>query len=162
MVADVSDQKRAELALRESEVRFRSLVQNSSDMVTIIGADGQVDVSQPERVAIPRPRSGDDPDVPVDFGLFEEDRPAVGGDVRSGCGRNPGASETIRYRFRRADGELRWIEMVATDHSDDPAVLGVVTNARDITDRVEAESTVRASEERLSAARRQHLRRRSR
>ena len=64
--------------------------------------------------------------------------------------RTPGATETIRYRFHRADGELRWIEMVATNHSDDPAVLGFVTNARDITERVEAENTIRASEERLS------------
>ena len=40
--------------------------------------------------------------------------------------------------------------MVATNHSDDPAVLGIVTNSRDVTDRVEAESAVRASEERLS------------
>ena len=40
--------------------------------------------------------------------------------------------------------------MVATDHSDDPAVGGIITNSRDVTDRVEAESAVRASEERLS------------
>ena len=51
--------------------------------------------------------------------------------------------------------------MVATNHRDDPAVRGVVTNARDVTDRVEAEDTVRASEERLTRARGEHLRRRS-
>src|SRR5579862_373120 len=47
VVADVSDQRRAEVALRESEVRFRSLVQNSSDMVTIVTADNQVTYRSP-------------------------------------------------------------------------------------------------------------------
>src|SRR5690348_5607591 len=42
VLADVSEQKRAEVAQRESEVRFRSLVQNSTDMITIIGEGGRV------------------------------------------------------------------------------------------------------------------------
>ena len=149
VVADVSDQKRAELALRESEVRFRSLVQNSSDMVTIIAPGGRVTYRSPSACRFLGIDPESDPEVPVDDALHEDDRPALVG-LLERLHANPGASETIRYRFRRADGEFRWIEMVATDHSDDPAVLGVVTNARDVTDRVEAENAVRASEERLS------------
>jgi len=48
----------------------------------------------------------------------------------------PGSSETLVYRFRRGDGELRWIEMLPRPQRD-PAVGGVVTNARDITHRIE-------------------------
>jgi diguanylate cyclase (GGDEF)-like protein/PAS domain S-box-containing protein len=149
VIADVSDQKRAELALRESEVRFRSLVQNSSDMVTIIGAGARVTYRSPSACHFLGLDPESDPDVSVDAALFEEDRPAVVA-MLARLRANPGASETIQYRFRRADGELRWLEMVATDHSDDPAVLGIVTNSRDITDRVEVENSVRASEKRLS------------
>jgi len=149
VVADISDQTRAELALQESEVRFRSLVQNSSDMVTIIGADAHVTYRSPSACRFLGLDPESDPDVPIDRALCEEDRPSVEA-MFARLHANPGTSETIRYRFRRADGELRWIEMVATDHSDDPAVAGVVTNARDITDRVEVEETVRASETRLS------------
>ena len=150
VVADVSDQKRAELALRESEVRFRSLVQNSTDMVTIIGEGGRVVYRSPSvrRFLGIAPES--DAEVPVDFGLCEEDRPALValfGRLRQ----TPGATELIEYRFQRADGELRTIEMVATNRLDDPAVRGIVSNARDVTDRVEAEHKIRASEERLSA-----------
>ena len=149
VVADISDQKRAELALRESEVRYRSLVQNSSDMVTIVAAGGHVTYRSPSVWQFLGMDPKTNPELPVDFGLYEEDRPAVAA-LFARLSRSPGASEIIRYRCRRADGELRWIEMVATDHSDDPAVLGVVTNARDITDRVEVENTMRASEARLS------------
>jgi diguanylate cyclase (GGDEF)-like protein/PAS domain S-box-containing protein len=150
VVADVTDQKRAELALRESEVRFRSLVQNSSDMVTIVSATGVVTYRSPSAWRF----LGVDPDtdlsIPMDAGLFEEDRPVLRAAIER-LRLTPGASETVRYRFERGDGELRWIEMVTTNHLDDPAVLGLVTNARDVTDRVEADGTVRASEERLSA-----------
>ena len=41
--------------------------------------------------------------------------------------------------------------MVATSHLEDAAVRGIVTNARDITERLEAESNLRSSEERLRA-----------
>jgi len=148
VVADVTDQRRAEHALRESEVRFRSLVQNSSDMVTIVDAGNRVTYRSPSTWRFLGLDPEGDPEVAADLGLHEEDRPAVAA-MFERLRAHPGSSETILYRFERDDGELRWIEMVATDHSDDPAVAGVVTNARDVTDRVEAEHTVRASEERL-------------
>jgi PAS domain S-box-containing protein len=47
VVADVSDQRRAEAALRESEERFRSLVQDSTDMITIVEAVGRVTYRSP-------------------------------------------------------------------------------------------------------------------
>ena len=148
VVADVSDQRRAELALRESEVRFRSLVEDSSDMVTIVGADGRATYRSPSASRF----LGLDPNAQEerssDLGLFEEDRPALHA-AFDRLRAHPGASETVRYRFERHDGELRWIEMVATNHLADEAVRGVVTNCRDVTDRVDGEQTVRASEERL-------------
>ena len=151
VVADITDQKRAEAALRGSEVRFRSLVQNSSDMVTIF--DGhRVLYRSPSvwRFLGVDPERDLDVDVPLDAGMHEDDRPAIAA-VFQRLREHPGSSEIMRYRFRRGDGELRWIEMIATDHGNDPAVGGIVTNARDITDRVEAENTMRASEERLQA-----------
>ena len=117
-------------------------------MITIVGPGGDVTYRSPSacRFLGIDPETG--PEIPLDYGLFEEDRPLLAA-LFERLRLEPGRSETIRYRFQREDGELRWIEMIATNHSDDPAVLGVVTNARDVTDRVEAEQSVRASEERL-------------
>jgi diguanylate cyclase (GGDEF)-like protein/PAS domain S-box-containing protein len=148
VVADVSDQRRAESALRESEVRFRSLVQDSSDMITIVGSEGRVTYRSPSASRFLGLEPGEASDVPPDLGLFEDDRPALHA-VFDRLRANPGTTETVRYRFQRHDGQLRWIEMIATNHLADDAVRGIVTNCRDVTDRVEAEQNVRESEERL-------------
>jgi diguanylate cyclase (GGDEF)-like protein/PAS domain S-box-containing protein len=150
VVADVSDQRRAEAALRESEERFRSLVQDSTDMITIVEADGRVTYRSPSASRFIGLEPGEMSDAPPDLGLFEEDRPGVHAALVR-VREQAGASETVRYRFERHDGELRWIEMIATNHLADDAVRGIVTNCRDITDRVEAEQSVRESEERMRA-----------
>ncbi|CAN5522531.1 EAL domain-containing protein [soil metagenome] len=48
----------------------------------------------------------------------------------------------IQVRVRRADGEWRWFEVSAQNLLDDPAVRGLVINARDITERRAAELAV--------------------
>jgi diguanylate cyclase (GGDEF)-like protein/PAS domain S-box-containing protein len=49
-----------------------------------------------------------------------------------------GIPTTTELRLQHADGGWRHFEVVATDLSDNPAIAGVVHNARDVTDRVEA------------------------
>ncbi len=148
VIADVTDQRRAESALRESEVRFRSLVQDSSDMVTIVGSDGRVTYRSPSTRRFLGLGSDGGEDVPVDQGLYDEDRPILN-TAYERLRANPGSSVTARYRFERHDGALRWLELIATDHRADDAVGGIVINCRDITERVEAEQSVRESEERM-------------
>jgi PAS domain-containing protein len=54
LVQEVNEREAAEKALRESEQRFRALVHNASDVVTLISADGLVRY-QSRRRAGPRP-----------------------------------------------------------------------------------------------------------
>ncbi|MDZ4825874.1 MAG: PAS domain S-box protein [Actinomycetota bacterium] len=150
VIADESEQRQAERALRQSEVRFRSLVQNSTDIVTVLDARNCVSYASPSSCSF----LGLDPDnygdEPLRGYIHAADLPAV----RTLFGRlhaDPGATETLTFRMTRADGESRWIEMTATNRLDDPAVRGLITNSRDITDRFEAEETIRSSEARLRA-----------
>lgn len=62
--------------------------------------------------------------------------------------RRPHATATREYRFRHHDGTWRSVEGVLTSRLEDPAVAGLVINARDITERLHSELALRDSEER--------------
>src|SRR5680860_1663585 len=83
---------------------------------------------------------GFDPDEVVGQALevlHPEDRPRVHEAMRR-LADSGGTSPPLEARMRYHTGDWRWVEMVATNLLDDPAVAGVVTNARDVTERVEA------------------------
>lgn len=55
----------------------------------------------------------------------------------------------IEFRVRHRDGSWRWFEALATNLLSDPTVGGILINARDITDRKQAELQLRCAEEAL-------------
>ena len=151
IVADVTEQKRAQRAVEASEARFRSLVQHLTDMILVLEDDGTIAYVSPSASAFIGKESdaliGSSP--PAD--LMWPDDVVLLGEMFQKLRATPGTSEAIAARPPRADGEFRWVEMIAVNQLHDPAVRGIVTNCRDITDRVDADAAIRASEERLQA-----------
>jgi diguanylate cyclase (GGDEF)-like protein/PAS domain S-box-containing protein len=136
---DVTDREAAEAALRTSEERFRALVQNATDVITILDAAAMVCYESPaiERVLgyAPEELIGTDPfalihpdDVAAVRGLFEESL------------RRPGVNIPAEFRFRDKAGSWRWLEVTGINLLADPAVGGIVVNSRDVTERREAET----------------------
>lgn len=117
--------------------RFRSLVQNSSDVITVVSPDGEIRFQSPsvERVF------GQHPDHMVGTNLLRqlhhEDVPRVRRALRAGRERDALAS--LEARWRHEDGSWRHAEMVVTNLLDDPSVGGLVVNIRDVTDRKQLE-----------------------
>ena len=130
----VARRERAEEALASSEKRFRSLVQNASDVITILNADGRVRYVSPsvERVLgySPEEYLGQDVFDYVHSGDVWEARNTFAESLR-----REGISPPIEYRMRRADGAWRYFEAIANNMTDDPSVGGVVLNAWDVTER---------------------------
>src|SRR5581483_1479265 len=139
---DITERFRAERSMRESEERFRSLVQNASDLITVITPDTTILYQSP---AIRRVL-GYDPDLAVgrklvDF-LHPEDQPRLLNELtRLMSGRD----ETVagEGRVRDAAGEWRDLEFTATDQRDHPSIGGLVLNVRDISERRRLEEQVR-------------------
>ncbi len=130
---EVTDRKEAEAAVQRSERRFRSLVQNSSEIISLMRRDGSIlyQSASIERI------TGHPPDALVNRSGFayihEDDLPEVLG-VFGGATEGAG-SNRVQYRFHRADGTWIWLESVATNMLDDPDVGAVVVNTRDISEQ---------------------------
>jgi two-component system, cell cycle sensor histidine kinase and response regulator CckA len=138
---------KAEAALAASERRFRSLVQNSSDLVTIVSPDGAILYASgsAERIV------GHAPALLVGTNLFSylehAQVPVVQGLLQNANGR-VSASAPVEFSFRRADGSAVWLEAVGTNLVNDPTIRGIVLNARDVSERKRADLALRESEER--------------
>ncbi|HEV3438843.1 MAG TPA: PAS domain S-box protein, partial [Gemmata sp.] len=133
-LVDVTDQRQAEEALRQSEQRFRALVEKSRDGIMLIDERGII------RYATPASRLtfGYDPPDVLGKDFFELIHPDDRSSTRKRFARAIShAGEDVSYTFHAsaADGSPRVIEMNACNRLDDPSVRAVVVNYRDVTER---------------------------
>ncbi len=142
-IRDISDRKRTEAALQESEARFRSILQNLSDIIWIVDRDIHIKYATPSCIQLLGYRpdelegaSGLDLVHPDDLGLAQK---AFGEVLKK---ENPGLP--TEFRLRRADGHWIRIEAIGKNMLDHPHVQGIVLTTRDVTQRRQAEEALRA------------------
>ncbi len=128
-------------ALRASEVRFRSLIEHSMDLISIVGPDGRFKYASP---AVARLLGYAQDDLIGHLGfeyVHPDDRPRVEAAFARAIADR--ASETREeYRFRHKDGTWRHFDSVVTNLVGEPTVAGLVINSRDVTERRQAEETL--------------------
>jgi two-component system sensor histidine kinase/response regulator len=135
-----------------SEKLFRALVQNSSDMISLLDAQGNVIYHSPsiERLLGYRPEDRIGHNIFRDPIVHPDDSAALRmffEKVRS----TSGVLVTGQFRIRRADGSWRDVEVVGQNFLHDPAVAGIVANYRDVTERKQSEEELRRTTQLLQA-----------
>jgi PAS domain S-box-containing protein len=148
VIRDVSERKEAEKVVKESEERFRSLVQNTSDIITILEADGTVRYISPavERVTGHKPKEQIGTNAFASVHPDDRDRASS---IFAEVLKRRGLHQPLEFRVPHKDGSWRYVEHIVNNRLDDPAVRGVVITSRDITDRREAEEALRRVNESL-------------
>jgi len=150
VVEDITGRKQAVEALRESENRFRTLVQNASDIIMIVESDGAIRYESPtvERVLgyASEQRIGDNI---FDY-VHPEDVERASGVIHEDYDED-GVRPLVEFRCLHADGSWRYLEAIGNNMLDEPAMAGVVVNARDVTDRREDRDALRRSVDALLA-----------
>jgi diguanylate cyclase (GGDEF)-like protein/PAS domain S-box-containing protein len=131
-----------EQVLGESSRRYRSLVENTSDILTLMDADGTVHY---ESAALERVM-GYRPEDQLGTNAFDWIHPddmeralSIFADVLS----TPGLHPPIEFRAPHKDGSWRYLEHTVNNLLDDPDVKGIVITSRDITEQKELEEQLR-------------------
>jgi diguanylate cyclase (GGDEF)-like protein/PAS domain S-box-containing protein len=142
IIRDVTERKEVEKVIKESEERFRSLVQNTSDIITILEADGTVRYISPavERVIGYKPEEQVETNA---FGSVHPDDRERALDTFTEVLKRPGLYPPLEFRVPHKDGSWRHLEHIVNNLLDDPAVRGVVVNSRDVTKRKTLEEQLR-------------------
>jgi PAS domain S-box-containing protein len=142
-VAVAVERKQAEAALAASERRFRALIENAPDGITLLDADSRLLYASPavERLLGYQPEAI----LGQTAAMFThpDDVPAVAAALQRVLSQ-PSQADLNQYRARHQDGTYRWIEGALSNQLADPSVRALVFNFRDITERRQRERELEA------------------
>ncbi|MGB0385384.1 MAG: bifunctional diguanylate cyclase/phosphodiesterase [Ardenticatenaceae bacterium] len=148
VMIDMRERLKSEKALRESENRFRALVENSSDAIVLMSATGQILYVGPSTNRILKYNEGEMLGrSPIEF-IHPDDLQRTMMQLGKLL-QKPGDIMKDEYRLRSKDGTWRWVEGVAKNALNEPGLEALILNHRDITERKEAEEIRRKNEEKL-------------
>jgi diguanylate cyclase (GGDEF)-like protein/PAS domain S-box-containing protein len=129
--------------LRNSEERFRSLVSNAMDAVSVVDAQGRVTYESPSVTAVlgyaPQELLGTNSlEIvhPEDLSRAQQ----ILGEVAA----TPGGTGAAELRVQAVDGRWLWVDVRVTNLLDDPNVNGIVANFRDVSERKQLEDKLAA------------------
>ncbi|HMP84428.1 MAG TPA: PAS domain S-box protein, partial [Verrucomicrobiota bacterium] len=142
---DITARKNTELELRRSEERIRLLIENASDLITVVNGKGIIRFQSPsgERVL------GYKPSDMVGRSALElvhpEDQPKVGDAIRRALS-DPSTPVAEEFRFRHANGSWRVMQAVGKAVADEASEGFLIVNSRDVTDSKTLEEQLRQAQ----------------
>lgn len=138
---DITEQKRAEKTLKQSEEKFKSMVHNISDIITLLDNYGNIIYLS----ASIKPILGYNETETIGRNLYEfihpNDIAKVAIEMEK-IVRTPGNSHMVEYRFMNSMGEYVVMEGMANNQLFNPAIKAIIVNSKDITVRKKAESAL--------------------
>ena len=142
---DITERKQAEEALKQSEAKFRAIVENTHDGILFTDAQGGILYRSPSYQAITGYTNEERLGRPSFEMLHPDDMEEAGRIWRKMLG-HPGILLEVQYRTRHEDGTWRWVETHIQNLLDNPNVQAVFMTTRDVTERKQAEEALRKSE----------------
>ncbi|CAN5686930.1 hypothetical protein BH11BAC1_BH11BAC1_12380 [soil metagenome] len=135
---DIHDRKKAEALLQASENKFRSLIENSADMLTLINADGKMEYISPSVERTIGYTNEENKTLQIKDAMHPDDL-NMAMETLEKAFKTPGVPIPSTVRNRKKDGTYIWVEGTITNMLHVPGVNAIVANIRDITERKKAE-----------------------
>jgi PAS domain S-box-containing protein len=145
---DITERIEAERTIKDSEYKFRSLIQNSSDAITIADENGKRVFASDSLKKLTGYTPAEIIGEPI-FSMVHPDYRDAAAAFTSRVHASPGVPLKFVYKAIKKDGTPIWCERITTNLLHDPAVSGIISNIRDITDRQEKEEELTLSNEEL-------------
>lgn len=131
---DITEKKKAEEQLEQSERRFKSLVQDGSDLIAILDPEANFIYVSPTSTRILKTTPEEfigtcafDYVHPEDYDIVLEQFSKILEKPQTKI--NP-------FRFKIKNDEWIWMETIVTNKLDEPTINGIVVNSRDVTNRI--------------------------
>jgi diguanylate cyclase (GGDEF)-like protein/PAS domain S-box-containing protein len=120
--------------LEASERRFRALIENASDVLTLIDSEGRIVYDSPAAESVLGFAAGER------LGLFalsvvHPDDLVTAGPIFAEVMANEGVTCRLEARAQHRDGSWVWVDAALINLSSDPAVGCIVVNFRDVSER---------------------------
>ncbi|MBI3363714.1 MAG: PAS domain S-box protein [Ignavibacteriae bacterium] len=141
---DISDRRRSEEILRQSENKFRSLLENSSDGIAMLGSDGIIKYVSSSTTRFLGYSTEELLNRSFAEFVHPDDVPQASADFAK-LFSHPDDPSVALTRVRHKDGSWRWIESTRRNLLNEPSVNAVVANFRDVTERRLAEAEKQSS-----------------
>jgi diguanylate cyclase (GGDEF)-like protein/PAS domain S-box-containing protein len=124
---------RTVLQRRRNDARFQALFQHAPDLVTVLDEQGRIAYSSPSAASVLGFEAGRLTGTTVFEIVHPDDRPYMMHHFSNLMGERD-AVVRLQCRVRPAHGQYRWFEFTASNQMHNPALNGVVINARDVSD----------------------------
>ena len=139
---DITEQRKTEDALREKDNRLRALIENITDMISLVDENGRIIYASPSVKNI----LGYEPEEYIGSNIFNliqpEDKPEVEIQFAKALETPGNIVNDFHFRFRNKKGEWLWSEATAHNLLEEPSIGAVVLSYRDITERKKAEEEI--------------------
>jgi len=148
LVNDETEKIKAEEKLLASEKRFRTLIEKAHDVITLMDSSFNLVYRSP---AAERATGWSNEEV-LNMDALKNVHPDDIKQIKAILEMiisNPGVTYKIRLRNLHKNGHYIWMEGILTNRLDDENVKAIVFNYQDVTDRIEADAKIRASEEKF-------------
>jgi PAS domain S-box-containing protein len=142
---DITERKNAEEGLRKSELKFRSLIENSTDIIVMANAEGNIFYGSPSAKKVFGYEEADYMGRHVCSFIHPDSLSAIG-ELLQNLIQHPDELFTIDLKVFDKQANERWVQGLASNMLQMPGINALVGNFRDITERKKAEELIKESE----------------
>jgi PAS domain S-box-containing protein len=141
---DITDRKQAEDALRNSEEKYRNLVENINDVIYMINKVGNISYLSPAVTNLVGYEPSEILGRPFSDFIFQDDL----SEIQENIGKIfTGEKSEGEYRIKTREDKIRWVHTSSQPIFENNEIVGFQGILSDITARKEAEEAIRKSEE---------------